>query len=140
MREATESLRIWAHIGTQLPRRASARPRQLRNDQAPTLERNIFVADRRCRCWLRFRCALIEVVSSGSSARATREVSTTFSASAQQNQIVGHDFRHVLFLVGLLIVPGAGLETTFDIHLAALLQIFAGAFRKAMHHTTFVDI
>ena len=55
-----------------------------------------------------------------------------FAPAAQENQITGHDFGHVFLLAGGLVVPGAGLQASFDVDLAALLQIFAGDLRQAL--------
>src|SRR5438552_2622163 len=101
--------------------------------QEGCLERNIIIADgSRGRCRLGFVSTLVEIISSsGGATRASREVSSTagFSPAAQQNQIVNHDFSHVFLLPGLLIVPGVGSQTSFDVHLPTLLEIFARNFR-----------
>src|SRR5713101_1874986 len=103
---------------------------------SPRLERNVFVADgRRGRRRLGLGRALVEIISRRcSAARASGILSTAgaFAASAEQNQIVGHDFRHVLLLVCLFIIPRPGLQAALDVDLAALFQIFARDFRQAL--------
>src|SRR6266576_6600149 len=83
---------------------------------------------------LSFGSALIEVV--GRLARPTGTATTAFTTSAQQDHCPSNDFRHVLFLVGLLVVPGAGLQAAFDVDLVALFQVLAGDFGEARpeHH------
>src|SRR5207253_9356911 len=51
-----------------------------------------------------------------------------FAASAEQEQVAGNNFCHVALLVGLLVVPGAGLQASFDIDFTAFLQVLAGNF------------
>src|SRR5579872_611199 len=82
---------------------------------------------------LRFRCALIEIVSaSGSAARASAGiVRHAFAASAEQNHVVDNNFRHVLFLAGLFVVPRMGSQAAFDVNLAAFFQVLASDLRSA---------
>src|SRR6266576_3275714 len=78
---------------------------------------------------LSFGSALIEVV--GRVARPTGTATTAFTTSAQQDHCPSNDFRHVLLLVGLFVVPRAGLQAPFDVDLRALFQVLAGNLRHA---------
>src|SRR4249920_62934 len=101
------------------------------------LEGDIFVRNRRCPGRLRLRCTLVEVVGCATrTATVTLASSAAFGSSAKQNQIVGYDFRHVLLLIGLLVVPGARLQAALDVDLAAFLEILTRNFCKALpeHH------
>src|SRR5208282_479843 len=101
---------------------------------AKSLERNILIRDRPgpSAGGLMLGHTLVEAVavaSGGRCAARTAEVAAcAFAAAAQQNQVAGHDLCHVFLLPAGLVIPGAGLQTTLDIDLAALLEIFAGDF------------
>src|SRR5215831_619515 len=79
-----------------------------------TSEGNILVADRTGRGRLGFGRALIETIVP--LARSAGEITSTFAASTEQHQIIHDDFRHVFFLVGLLVFPGVRPQAAFDIH------------------------
>src|ERR1700689_3453842 len=66
---------------------------------------------------------------SGASAVAAFAAAFARAAAAQQHQVVDDDLGLVLFLAGLLVVPGIAVQATFDVDLAALLQVFAGNLR-----------
>src|ERR1051326_2787743 len=78
--------------------------------------------------------ALVKIVAGARPARTSREISATcaFTTPAEQDQIAGHDFRHVFLLTRLLVIPRAGLQAAFDVDLATLFQILAGDFGQAL--------
>src|ERR1700722_3276326 len=104
------------------------------------LERNILVRNRpRTRAGrLVLRHALVEAIAatrgSRSAARAAAELAaaSAFAASPEQNQVAGHNFGLVLFLTGCLVIPGAGLQPSLDVNLAALFEILARDFSEAL--------
>src|SRR4249920_1016433 len=101
------------------------------------LEGDIFVRNRRCPGRLRLRCTLVEVVGCATrTATVTLASSAAFGSSAKQNQIVGYDFRHVLLLIGLLVVPGARLQPALDVDLAALLRYSPAISARRCQSTT----
>src|SRR5271165_910250 len=108
-----------------------------------TLERNILVRDRPRCSRLGFGSALVEIVPAsargmGGSARASGKIaaSAALAASAQQDDVAGHNFGHVFLLAGSFVVPRAGLQTSLDVNLPALLQILPGNLCQALpeHH------
>jgi len=71
---------------------------------------------------LRFGHPLIKIVAAACrrrrASRTSREISAALAASAEQDQIAGHDFGHVLFLPRRLVIPGTGLQASLDVDLA----------------------
>src|ERR1700722_2013402 len=111
------------------------------------LERNIFVRNRRTSRWrvLRFRSVLIKVFVIAAcrcrgSAGTAAIFASAFAASTKQYQIAGHNFGHVLFLSRCLIVPGAGLQATFDVNFAAFFQVLAGDLRQTLPEDDIVPL
>src|SRR5271166_4867471 len=62
------------------------------------------------------------------------------AASAQQDDVAAHDVRHVLLLAGLLVVPGIGSDSAFDINLATLFQIFTRNLRESIPENNVVPL
>src|SRR5437879_5652729 len=92
---------------------------------------------------LRFRHALVEVVTASActgrrAAGTAAEVAATaaFAASTEQDYVAGYHLGHVLFLPRGLVVPRASLQSSLDVDLAALLEVFAGDLGQALpeHH------
>ena len=75
-----------------------------------------------------------------SAARAAKVSTTALAFTAEQDQVAAHNFGHVLLLAAGLVVPGVGLQAAFDVHFAALLQIFAGNFRQALPQNDIVPL
>src|SRR5580704_806019 len=100
------------------------------------LERDVLVGDGGRSGWFWFgcRCALIEVIGCATTGAAAGALtaSPTFAASTEQDHGGCHDLGHVLFLIGLLVIPAAGLQAAFDVDLVALLEIFPGDFGHAL--------
>src|SRR5690606_26277792 len=55
-------------------------------------------------------------------------------AAAQHLHLVGDDFGAVAVGAGVFVLPLAGLQAAFDVHRAALLQVFAGDLGQAVVH------
>src|SRR6266404_3573844 len=64
-----------------------------------------------------FRHTLVEIAS------RTASRLSAFAAAGQEDNVVADDFCHVTFLIGLLVLPRAGLQLAFYIDLAALFQV-----------------
>src|ERR1700723_3271536 len=58
----------------------------------------------------------------------TLSAASAFFAPGQQHQFVYNDLSAVALLTGLLVIPAAGLNLSFDIQLGALLDIIANDF------------
>src|ERR1700756_4052090 len=82
--------------------------RDFKSVPTANLERNVLVGNRTCWGRFVFRCALIEIVSAacGCPTRPPCKVPppAAFAAPAEQDQIAGHNFGHILLLAGLLVV------------------------------------
>src|SRR5277367_2948147 len=104
------------------------------------LERYIFVRNRRTASGavFRLRRALIEVVAARRrrSARTASVIAAALASSAEQDQIVGHHFRHVFLLARGLVIPGTCLQPAFNVDFAAFFQVLAGDLRQPLpeHH------
>src|SRR5271165_6323650 len=103
------------------------------------LERYILVRDLSCsavsRSLFMLGYALIHVVGSFCAARlragVTAAAFATLALASDQGQFVSQDFRPVLFLPGLFVVPGLVVDASFDVNRAALFQVLARDFGGA---------
>src|SRR3974390_3457222 len=99
-------------------------------------ERYVFVRDLSGggRRFFVFGDALVEVIglrAAGTRAAVRRAALASFTLSADHDEVVDDDLGAVLFLAGLLVVPGIVVDAAFDIDGAALLQVVAHDFGSA---------
>src|SRR5215470_12653294 len=101
-----------------------------RIEGAVSLKGNVFVSDlgrMRRGTFFCVRGSLIEIGAPRGPALAV-----TFSAPAQQDQILGDDFRAVLLLSALFVFPTRGLEPALNVYLGALLHVLANDLRESL--------
>src|SRR3954469_9900153 len=82
------------------------------------------------------RRALVEVIAGRCTAGTGKLSAATLSASPEQDQIICDNLGHILFLAGLLVVPGTRLEPALNVDLATLLQVLTGDLGESLpeHH------
>src|SRR5215469_15591590 len=94
------------------------------------LERDIVVCNRTGVRSFRFRHTLIEAAGRGATGTSTI-VASSFAAATEQDQVIHHDFGHIALLICVLVVPGASLKASFNVDLAAFLEVFTGYFSQS---------
>src|SRR5579875_3143462 len=62
------------------------------------------------------------------------------AGSAQQHHLAADDLRAILLLPGILVVPGVGADTAFDVNGAALFEIFPCYLRLAVEEYDIVPL
>src|SRR6185369_9206692 len=97
------------------------------------LERNIVVRDSgiSCRCAFHLWRALIEIVFCPTLLEAASTAGTA-ARSTEQHQFIGDHFGHIFLLTARFVVPRTRLQSSLDINLVALLQVFARDLRQSL--------